>query len=135
MPNLWKWVIPFIAVPFIELVILFEIANIIGSLETLLLILITGIVGGMLAKREGINAWIRFQREVRSGSVPAGRIFDGFLILIGGALLLTPGLITDAIGFSLLIPPSRKTIKKLLAKYIRKKIEQGSIHVEVFGPA
>ena len=85
-----------------------------GIIPTIFLIILTGIIGTYLAKREGLEAIKRVQEELRYGSMPGDAILDGLCILIGGLLLLTPGFITDLTGFLFLVPPTRIFVKRLL---------------------
>ncbi|WGI16740.1 FxsA family protein [Methanonatronarchaeum sp. AMET-Sl] len=129
---LLKIIALFITVPLIDLLVLLKIANYIGTLETIAIVILTGIVGGALAKIQGLKTLQKFQEEVMMGGPPSNRIMDGFLILFGAGLLLTPGFITDIAGFLLLIPITRPIIKKAISKYISKKTQQGYIHIEKY---
>jgi UPF0716 protein FxsA len=106
----------FIVVPAVELALLIEVGNHIGTLPTLGLIAFTGVLGASLARRQGLSVLARVRREVAEGGVPAGPVVDGVLILVAGAVLMTPGLLTDALGFALLIPQVRGLIKEHLRK-------------------
>ncbi|MGA1874066.1 MAG: FxsA family protein [bacterium] len=110
----------FVIVPIIELALLIEIGGLLGTVNTILLIFITGILGAALAKHEGLGVISRIREELGRGQIPPQELFDGFCILVGGLLLLTPGFLTDALGFSLLIPITRRGIEK----YLRSKIEE-----------
>ena len=83
---------------------------------TISLVLITGFVGAALAKRQGLRTWQNIQEQTASGRVPGGALVDGLLILIAGAVLITPGILTDLFGFALLIPPVREILKAYLTK-------------------
>ncbi|MAF13613.1 MAG: membrane protein FxsA [Parcubacteria group bacterium] len=115
----------FVAVPIIELYILIEVGQFIGAGYTILLVISTGIVGAILAKFEGLRVWHGLQKDLMSLKMPTNRIVDGVLILIGGVLLLTPGIITDIIGFLLIIPFTRPIIREPLKKHFAKKTKQG----------
>jgi len=117
----------FIAVPFIELILLIEIGKRIGTANTLLLIVLTGIVGGLMARSQGLTILGRIRDDLARGEVPAVGLVDGLLVLVGGALLLTPGLITDAVGFSFLLPPVRQVIKAWARKKLEAMVERGSV--------
>ena len=116
----FKLLILFITVPLLELALLIKIGTLIGTFNTILLILITGILGAALTKQQGLGVITRIREDMALGKVPSDELFNGVCILVGGFLLLTPGLLTDALGFSLLIPSARKGIKK----YLRYKLEQ-----------
>ncbi|RZN63455.1 FxsA family protein [Methanonatronarchaeum sp. AMET6-2] len=127
---LLKIIALFVIIPLTDLLVLFWVAGYIGPLETIALVILTGIIGGSLAKMQGLKTLRKFQEEVAFGGSPSNRIMDGFLILFGAALLLTPGFITDIAGFLLLIPITRPYLKKAVSNYIQKKQRQGVIHIE-----
>lgn len=100
----------FIVVPFIEIMLLLNVSEQIGALYTIGLVLFTAVLGLNLLKRQGFNTLLRFQERLRSGEIPAQEIVEGMMIAFAGAMLLTPGFLTDTIGFSLLLPPVRRRI-------------------------
>ena len=112
----------FTAIPLLELWLLFKIAQRIEFLPTVLLVLATGAVGAALARWQGFQALERLRREARQGMLPAGAIGDGFLIFAAGLLLITPGVLTDIVGLSLLIPPLRKLAMKGLKLWFAKNV-------------
>lgn len=120
---LFKLLILFIAIPLLELALLIKIGTLIGTFNTILLILITGIVGAALTKQQGLGVITRIREDMAVGRVPSDELFNGVCILVGGFLLLTPGFLTDALGFSLLIPSARQGIKKYLRYKFEKKWE------------
>lgn len=124
--------IAFIVMPFIELSLLLKIHEHIGTMYTLGLVLSTGIIGAFLAKAQGIMIITKIQREVAQGRMPAPYLIDGVMILIAGILLITPGLITDTVGFSLLIPPIRYSIRMYMRKIIEDKLRNGKMNVTTF---
>ena len=109
-----KLLVIFIAVPLLEIVLFIEIGSRIGTLMTLLIVALTAILGATLAHREGLKAWWRIQDKLYQGEIPNEELLDGVLILVAGAVLLTPGFLTDAIGFVLLFPGTRLPIKRWL---------------------
>ena len=113
----------FILVPAAELCLLYWLAQYIGLTTELALIVATGITGAALAKYQGAATLRRLRSEAGSGKVPADAAIDGVLILIAGAFLLTPGLMTDAVGFSLLIPGLRRQVKRAAANYFRGRVK------------
>lgn len=114
-------VLVFVVVPILELAVIIQVGQAIGAWETLALLVGISIVGAWLVKREGIGAWRRVNDAVGQGRVPAGEILDGFLVLFAGALLLTPGFLTDALGLVLLIPPTRAVVRRVLAaRFLRR---------------
>ena len=98
----------FIVVPLVELYLLLRVADSVGVGTTILLVIGTGVLGSILARREGSAAWRGIREALASGRPPMGEIRDGALIVFAAALLLTPGILTDLIGFSLLFPPTRR---------------------------
>ncbi|MGI2335990.1 MAG: FxsA family protein [Dehalogenimonas sp.] len=117
----------FIGIPLIELALLIYIGNILGVFPTILIVIVTGLVGAMLAKRQGFAALSKIRSNMAQGTPPGDDILQGGLILIGGLLLLTPGVLTDLIGFALLIPPTRAKAAGALKAFIMNKIRQGDI--------
>jgi len=103
----------FVAVPVVELVIFALVSDAIGLGNTLLLVLITAALGASLVRLQGMAVWRRFRREQMAGRLPTTPIVHGVLILVGGALLLTPGFFTDAVGFSLMVPPVRERVHRV----------------------
>jgi UPF0716 protein FxsA len=117
-----KLLLMFTLIPLIELWLLIEVGRIIGSFVTILLVASTGFFGVMLARSQGLQVFYRMQEEMRNGFVPTDEMLDGVCILVGGAVLLTPGLLTDIAGFLLLIPVTREMIKKAGRRMIEKKM-------------
>ena len=119
----------FTLVPIVELAVLIEIGQHLGMLPTVALVLATGALGAALARREGIQAFHRLRDSIGQGSFPGEAILDGVLILGGGLLLLTPGILTDLLGFAALVPTTRYFIKYYLKTAIERRIRSGSIQV------
>ncbi len=113
----------FLIVPIIELVLLLTIGAQIGIWATLGIIVATALLGASLAQQEGLRAWWRFQEKLSSGAFPNEELLDGLMILVAGAVLLTPGFLTDAIGFTLLIPASRRVVKGWLRRSFSQHID------------
>jgi len=109
----------------IELAILMKLGTIFGVLHTIGLVIITGIMGAFLAREQGLKVIMEFQKSISKGRTPTDPIIEGILVLISAALLVTPGVLTDIIGFILVIPYTRKIIRDLLKKYFKEKIAQG----------
>ena len=109
-------------VPIVELVILFRIADRFQWGPTIALVIVTGVLGAWLARREGLKTLSRIQSELARGIPPTSAMVDGLLILVAGAVLITPGILTDLIGFALLIPPCRSWIRRRLAEAFKKRI-------------
>ncbi|MBU8905158.1 FxsA family protein [Desertibacillus haloalkaliphilus] len=115
-----------IIVPATEVGVLILSGNLIGIWPTVLLIILTGVLGAWLAKREGMQAIQLAQVQAQQGQIPSGMILDGICILIGGVVLLTPGFITDLFGFFLLVPQTRAIVKAFLQKLFEKMIKNGN---------
>ncbi len=109
----------FIIVPLVELYLLLRLADVTSPMTTFLIVIVTGVIGSMLARREGVMAWYRFRSAVAEGRVPSTELQDGLMIVFAAALLLTPGLLTDALGFTLLVPVGRSLMRRfVLSRYI-----------------
>ncbi len=124
----------FVVVPAIELLLLVEIGRHIGTPATLLLIAFTGVLGASLARWQGLGILRRMQEDVAVGRVPADSIVDGVLVLLAGAVLMTPGVITDIFGFLCLVPVFRNLLKRSLRKRFEGTIRGPGIRV-VHGPS
>ncbi len=107
----------FIVVPILELYVIIQIGGAIGVAPTLLLLLIDSLLGALLLRSQGRASWIGFNRAIAESRVPGKEILDGVLVIFGGALLLTPGFITDIFGLVLLIPPTRAIVRGVLRRY------------------
>lgn len=123
----------FIGLPIAELAVLFRLGQSFGVLPTVALVLGTGLAGAALAKAEGLRTFRAMQRETAAGRVPGREIMDGIAVLVGGALLLTPGLITDVIGLALLFPPTRAALQRLARRWLERKVRSGAVRVSVMG--
>jgi UPF0716 protein FxsA len=112
----------FTLVPLVELVILIRIGQAISLGPTLAIIILTGVVGATLAKHQGLRTLSNIQTELTQGRVPTADLVDGLMILVAGALLITPGVLTDAVGFVLLVPLSRRILRKRLRRYFEQRV-------------
>ena len=119
----------FTLVPLVELYLLVRLGTFIGAVNTIAIVIGTGLAGGLLAKSQGMAVLDRMREELNQGRPPAESLFDGLLIFVAGAMLITPGLLTDAIGLLLLIPLSRQIFKSWLKRKIQEKIAQGEIRI------
>jgi UPF0716 protein FxsA len=126
---LLKLFLLFTIIPVVELYILFRLAVYIGFLPTLAIVIITGFAGAYLARQQGLVVIRRLQQEVQEGHPPGNSIVDGVLILVAGIVLLTPGILTDACGILLLIPPTRILVREYIKTVIKRKLDSGRIHV------
>jgi UPF0716 protein FxsA len=131
---LGKVLLAFVLVPLVDLYVLFVVAGRIGGVETVALVVLTGLVGGTLAKSQGAQTVRRLQHRASRGESPSRELADGALILFGGALLLTPGLITDGVGFALLLPFVRPHVRSALASRFGDAVRRDTVVVEVGGP-
>ncbi len=121
---LLKLLVLFIVLPLLDLWLLFTLADSVVNLGiTVGVVVATGIIGASLARRQGLAAWQTFNAEVRSGTLPADTMLDGVLILLAGAVLITPGLITDALGLALLVPAVRRFVRGRLVKRLKSRIQ------------
>jgi len=118
----------FVLTPLVELAILVYLGTIIGALYTILIVVATGVLGAFMARNQGLAAISRIRGSIERGIMPSNEIFDGALIVVGGLLLLTPGVITDVIGFAMLVPQTRRIIGRWLRSLIRRRIQRGEIH-------
>ncbi|MCK4809616.1 MAG: membrane protein FxsA [Candidatus Omnitrophica bacterium] len=117
----------FTIVPVVELALLIKAGQYIGLGNTLAIVIVTGIAGAYLARLQGFLILRKIEEEVNQGRMPADKLFDGVLILCGGILLLTPGFVTDLIGFMGLIPPTRNLFKQWLKRKIKGMINKGEV--------
>jgi UPF0716 protein FxsA len=123
-------VILFVLVPLAELAIILQVGDLIGFWWTIVLLIADSILGSLLMRAQGRAAWRRFTEATRAGRPPAKEVIDGALVIVGGALLLTPGFISDALGLALLLPPSRAVIRAVLVRRLAKRMV-----VSMTGPA
>jgi UPF0716 protein FxsA len=116
-----------------ELGLLIEIGRRIGTGATLALIVATGVVGASLARHQGLGVLRVLQRETASGRLPAGSLVDGVILLVAGALLVTPGVLTDVFGFLCLVPALRELGKRALLRRLERAAREARIEVRVCG--
>lgn len=117
----------FILIPIVELAILIKVGQAIGVLNTVLIVIFTGMAGAFLARTQGLITLMRIQQDINEGVMPTEKLIDGVMILCGGMLLLTPGLISDVIGLMALIPFTRGLIKRWIKRKIKNMITRGRI--------
>src|SRR3954451_17731897 len=111
----------FIVVPLLELYVILQVGDAIGVLPTIGLLIVDSVLGAMLMRSEGRRAWTRFNLAITEGRVPAREAIDGVLVVFGGALLLTPGFISDIFGLICLLPPTRALVRRfLLARFAHR---------------
>lgn len=109
----------FVFVPIVELYVIIQVAHVIGGLPTIALLIIESAIGAWLMKRQGMGAMRRISSALDQQRVPGKELVDAFLIMLAGALMLTPGFVTDIFGFALLFPPTRRAVRKLLTARFR----------------
>jgi UPF0716 protein FxsA len=109
----------FIVVPIVEIYVMLQVAGVIGVPETILLLIAIGFGGAWLAKLAGIGVLARLQRTVRAGKVPSSELVDGGLVLFAGALMITPGFLSDCLALVLLLPPTRAVVRRVVLRRIR----------------
>ena len=118
-------VLLFIVVPLAELYVIIQVGQAIGVLPTIGILLLDSILGSWLLRQQGRAAWQRFNAALAARRPPASETIDGALILFGGALLLTPGFLTDLLGLALLLPPSRAAVRRVLARRLVGRMTVG----------
>jgi UPF0716 protein FxsA len=118
-------VLIFIVVPIAELYVIIQVGGAIGVVPTLLLLLADALLGSFLLRHQGRAAWVRFNRALSENRVPHKEVIDGVLVIFGGALLLTPGFITDVFGLILLIPPTRALVRGLSMRFAMARLASG----------
>lgn len=112
----------FIAVPIVEMWILIQVGGEIGALPTIGLVVLTATIGLSLLKRQGLSTLMSARAKMDQGRIPAGELVSGVMLAVGGALLLTPGFVTDVVGFLLLIPATRRCVLRQIIERYRGKI-------------
>ncbi len=132
MKLLFRLLALFLILPVIELALLIQVDKVIGFWPTIGLILVTGLVGSMLARHEGLSVWRRLNQRLAERGLPGEELLDGVIILVAGALLITPGVLTDVLGFLGLIPFTRVVIRKIVMKRIERAVQRGNISVVGF---
>lgn len=116
----------FILMPILELAVIIQVGDAIGVLNTIGLLLLSGVLGGWLMKREGLGVVRRIQAAMSAGRVPGVELVDAFLILFGGALMLTPGFVSDIVGMALLLPPVRAVVRGFLRRRFSARVVGGT---------
>jgi UPF0716 protein FxsA len=115
-------VLLFIVVPIAELAVLIQVGQEIGVWWTIAILIADAIIGSILMRAQGRAAWRRFNEALAVGRVPAREVLDGALVMFGGLLMLTPGFITDILGFALLIPPTRAAVRAVLVRRLAQRM-------------
>lgn len=115
-------VLLFLVVPFAELVVLIQVGDWLGIADTILVLIAISVAGAWLARRAGISVLMRMRQQLEAGRVPTAELIDGFLVLFAGALLLTPGFLTDCVALLLLLPPVRAAVRAILRRRFERRI-------------
>ena len=111
-----------IVVPIAELYVIIQIGSWIGVLPTVALLLVDSVVGATLLKREGRRTWAAFRAATTSSRMPTREVADGALVIFGGALLLTPGFLSDVLGLACILPPSRALLRRTLLRLVGRRL-------------
>lgn len=131
-----SWLILILIVtPLLEMLLLVRLGALIGFWPTVSIVVLTALVGGTLAQRQGLATWGRFQEALANGRLPTEEIVNGIAILIAATLLLTPGVITDLVGFVALIPPVRSFAWRRLSRRFREGRFSASFRFQSHGPS
>jgi len=131
IPVMGRLLLLFIIVPVVELTLLLQIGDRIGLLATIGLVVGTGALGASLARWQGLGVLRKAQAEMAAGRLPAGQLVEGVLILVAGAVLMTPGVLTDAFGFFCLIPAGRRLLKAYLVHRLERSVRNGNVRMSV----
>ena len=116
----------FIGVPVIEIAVFIQVGDVIGLWPTLIIVILTAVLGTHLLRQQGLSTLMRAQSTINEGRVPAEEMFDGICLVLAGAFLLTPGFVTDTVGFLLFFPPFRAFMRKHIKEIVLKR---GNVHV------
>jgi UPF0716 protein FxsA len=136
----WGWLgLAFLLTPIVEIYVIVQVGQQIGAWQTVVLLLIESAIGVWLLRREGSRAWRQLRLALNQARVPARELADAALVLVGGTLLITPGFVTDVVGFFCVLPFTRPLARRLLLAYISRRVARGSIRVVAdpgghFGP-
>ena len=133
MSILARLALLFVIVPLVELALLIRVGQAVGFWPTIGLVAFTGVAGAWLARLEGLRTMFKLRDDLARGRLPGQAIMDGMAVLLGGALLLTPGIVTDVLGFSLLLPQTRRSIQRRVRARLEARLEEhvrsGAIHM------
>lgn len=133
--GLGAWILAaFLLVPLVELAIAIQVGRWIGVVPTILLLLVESMLGAWIVRREGASAWRALVAALESGRLPGRELSDAVLVLLGGALLLTPGFLTDVVGFAFVIPATRPPARKVLAAVVRRYAGRRFVGARPGGP-
>jgi UPF0716 protein FxsA len=121
-PPLAFWLVGlFIIVPIVEIYVIIQVGQAIGAVPTVLLLIVESLIGAWIVKREGRRAWAALRDTVRAGALPGRELIDAALVLVGGTLLLTPGFVTDVVGFFFVLPFTRPAARRLVQLEVNRR--------------
>ena len=120
--------LPFIIIPILEMVVLIEVGSAIGALNTVALVFLSAFIGLQVIRQQGFSTMMKARQRMAAGELPAGEMLEGFMIAIGGLLMMIPGFVTDFTGILLLIPPVRRLLLKKMITSGRWKVQQTEIY-------
>ena len=115
-------VLALVVVPILELYLVVQVGRSIGVLPTIALLMVMSLLGGDLLRREGTRTWRALREALQGGRMPAREVADGALVILGGALLLTPGFATDAVGLVCILPPTRAVLRRVLTGLVARRL-------------
>lgn len=123
--------VAFVVVPIAEIFLILQVSNVIGGWPTIALLIAEMLFGGWIVRREGRRAWRALSEALVRGVMPDRELADAALVLVGGTLLLTPGFLTDAVGFLFVLPPTRPLVRRLLATYVSRRVRAAQARMSV----
>jgi UPF0716 protein FxsA len=118
----------FIVLPLAELYVILKVGDAIGAVPTILLLAADSVLGAVLLRTQGRSVWLRFNNALAEGKMPHREVIDGVLVIFGGAFLITPGFITDIVGFLLLLPPTRALIRSQVVRRLGRRVAGASVN-------
>ncbi|MGZ4452492.1 MAG: FxsA family protein [Nocardioides sp.] len=120
----WPWLLllAFVVMPVLEIYVIIQVGQVIGAWWTVLLLIADAFLGSWLVKREGGRAWAALREALASGRMPARELADGVLIVIGGTLMISPGFVTDLVGFALILPFTRPAARRVLTAIVARRL-------------
>jgi UPF0716 protein FxsA len=122
-PGLATWLaLAFLVLPLLEILVIIQVGQVIGGWPTLFLLVAESALGAVIVRKEGLSAWRQLRGALGAGHLPSRELADAALVLFGGTLLLTPGFLTDAVGFVCVLPPTRPLARALLARALRGRV-------------
>lgn len=124
-----------VIVPIVEIWVLLQVGQLLGVLQTVVLLVAMSLLGAYLLRREGSRTWRAFRAALGSGRLPAAEVADGALVIFGGALLLTPGFATDLFGLLCVLPPTRAVLRRLLTRQVARRLSLGTVFGGVRAPS